>query len=308
MPRSSLNLHGCVAAFESYRGPLQLCQALQPVCDAYHRNITRVTSLAMFLPAIATVAAHSAAIAQQLRSQMQGSPDSEYRSAVEAALRQHAELRQHVFSKEDAEARAIAAEEVEIGFSIASDIDGFGYDASQAWLAALVTGIWTAFEAVAEGLWEASLNAHPRGLAELRGKRNTSEDDRRILLTLLQKYEYDLSTHMGTLLKVRYNFDRLDSMRDAYLDAFPTSATEVHQVVTSTALDTLALVRNLIVHSGGIIDAAYLRRKSHLPERLLGEAGSAIELDGKIVAELVRPAIEAGQTLLQAVDRWILSN
>jgi hypothetical protein len=50
-----LNLQACVAAFEGYDGPLRLSQGLQHVGEAYHRNITRVTSLAMILPAVASV-------------------------------------------------------------------------------------------------------------------------------------------------------------------------------------------------------------------------------------------------------------
>jgi hypothetical protein len=67
------------------------------------------------------------------------------------------------------------------------------------------------------------------------------------------------------------------------------------------------LVRNLIVHNGGIIDA-YLRRKSDLPPKLVAGLGSAIPLDGEIVAEVIGPVIDAGRRLLQAVDKWISSN
>ena len=59
--------------------------------------------------------------------------------------------------------------------------EGYDEDAAsdgiQAWLAALVTGTWTGYEAMAEGLWEATLNACPRGLAELKENRNSTEDD-----------------------------------------------------------------------------------------------------------------------------------
>src|SRR5882724_8577934 len=37
-------------------------------------------------------------------------------------------------------------------------------------LRGMVTGMWTAFEVLASDLWEAALNAHPAGLAELKGK------------------------------------------------------------------------------------------------------------------------------------------
>jgi hypothetical protein len=198
--------------------------------------------------------------------------------------------------------------ELRLAFQGVSLLEDAASDGIQAWLAALVTGTWTAYEAMAEGLWEAALNACPRGLAELKGNRNSTEDDRKVPLKVLQKYNYDLSHHMGTILSGRYNFDRLDGMRDAFGDAFPPQATEIRQIVANKALDTLALVRNLIVHNGGIIDDAYLRRKSDLPPKLVAVLGSAIHLDGEIVAEVIRPVIDAGQRLLQAVDKWISSS
>jgi hypothetical protein len=159
---------------------------------------------------------------------------------------------------------------------------------------------------MAEGLWESTLNACPRGLVELTGNRKPTEEDKRtVRLSSLQKYDYDLSHHMGTLLRERYHFDRLEGMRLAYAEAFPAQATEVHQPLANRALDTLVLVRNLIVHNGGIIDDAYLRRKSDLPQKLVCKLGSEIELDGEVVAQIIRPVIEAGQSLLQAVDQWI---
>jgi hypothetical protein len=40
----------------------------------------------------------------------------------------------------------------------------------EAMLSSAITGTWTAFETMAGDLWEAALNAHPDGLAELKGK------------------------------------------------------------------------------------------------------------------------------------------
>jgi hypothetical protein len=302
-----LNLQACVAAFQGYEGPLRLTKALQQVGEAYHRNITRVTVLAMILPAVASVSLVSGIISTEVRHKLKGATEDEIDRAASAEIADYGSKRRGL-DKNIPGVRTLVENELRLAFRGVSLLQEAASDGFQAWLAALVTGTWTAFEAMAEGLWEAALNACPHGLAELTGSRRSSEDDKKkIPLTILQKYNYDLSHKMGTILSEKYNFDRLEGMRLAYEDAFPVRATEVHEIMKDRALDTLALVRNLIVHNGGIVDATYLRRKSDLPSKLVGELGSAIELDGEIAAEVIRPVIDAGQKLLRAVDKLIAS-
>ena len=85
---------------------------------------------------------------------------------------------------------------------------------------------WTAFEAMAGDLWEASLNIKPDKLAKLAGRTRTprtqADDPRRIKLDWLYKHQFDLSKVMGTVFleDKRYSFDSLDGVREAYNDAF----------------------------------------------------------------------------------------
>ena len=87
----------------------------------------------------------------------------------------------------------------------------------EAWLGSQITGTWTAFEAMAGDLWEAALNYKPRELAKLSGSKH-GKDSKQIGLDQIQRYNFDLSTHMGTIFvgTNKYQFDRLSGIREAY--------------------------------------------------------------------------------------------
>jgi hypothetical protein len=70
-------------------------------------------------------------------------------------------------------------------------------------------------------------------------------------------------------------------------------------------LDAISIVRNLIVHTGGIIDENYLKRAGDLPPDLVGPLGTAIKRDGVVVSGLVGATIKIGQDFILAVDSWL---
>jgi len=112
---------------------------------------------------------------------------------------------------------------------------------------------------------------------------------------------------MGTIFaeEKRYAFDWLDGIRAAYLDAFSVDQEQVHSVIYDKALTTINLIRNNLVHNGGIIDEAYSRRSPDLPAEALGEIGTPILIDGELVAKVVGPVIKIGHDLIVAVDEWL---
>ncbi len=173
-------------------------------------------------------------------------------------------------------------------------------------MSAQITGIWTAFESMAEELWRAALNVHPEGLSELRGgKKGSSADDKKIDLSYLHRHNYDLSDKMGDVLCERYSFDRLDDIRKAYREAFYCDDDRIKTAVEDRSLDAVSLTRHVIVHNGGIMDDKFLKRRADLPSAILGEAGAPLPLDGSIVQALIVPVISKGWELIEAVDAWL---
>ncbi len=99
-----------------------------------------------------------------------------------------------------------------------------------------LTGTWTAFETLAADLWEAALNAHPDCLANLNGGRAGrigNEDGKHVLLKDIAKYRWNISSKMGSVLKERYNFSRLDGIRRAYEQAFSKQNQAILKIIGS---------------------------------------------------------------------------
>jgi hypothetical protein len=97
----------------------------------------------------------------------------------------------------------------------------------------------------------------------------------------------------------------LDGMREAYAAASFDGDEIISGVLASKELDSLALVRNVLVHNGGIADEEYVRRTKSLPSMPTADIGQPILLDGEIIANLARPVVGLGRDLLIGVDEWL---
>jgi tagatose-1,6-bisphosphate aldolase len=113
---------------------------------------------------------------------------------------------------------------------------------------------------------------------------------------------------MGSILRDNRNFDRLDNIREYYADAFSKHSPKIEKILSERALDSLNVVRTLIVHRASLVDNKYLQRTKNLASAPKAQIGGAIILDGEIVSGLVQPVVELGCALIVAVDRWIASH
>jgi hypothetical protein len=187
-----------------------------------------------------------------------------------------------------------------------------------------ILGCWTAFETMAADLWEAALNTHPHGLAELKGKRkrmfvgsgDADDDDtatapgesRSVSLALIHRHDFEIRNRMGSILRATQRFDHLAGMREAYGLAFHKNFAAIQVALQNEALDGLNAVRNLIVHRNGVVDSTYEKRAKHLkiPKAAVGES---IALDAKaLVYDLLAPLLVCSLDLLTAADDWVASN
>jgi hypothetical protein len=210
-------------------------------------------------------------------------------------------------------------------------IAGTGAPARQgleAMLSSCVTGTWTAFETMAGDLWEAALNIHPSGLAELKGKRKrlfkggaledeppSSDDEesddthsiKSVPLSEIMRHGYRIEHRMGSVLRTRRRFDHLAGIREAYALAFPNKAEEIDKLLKYDGLDALNAVRNLLVHRSGIVDRTY-ERKARILQIPTAPVGSEIFLDGEIIKEMMTATVIRSFKLITEVDAWINAN
>jgi hypothetical protein len=190
-------------------------------------------------------------------------------------------------------------------------------------LTSFVIGSWSVFETMAGDLWEAALNIDPSGLAHLKGSPNRlratigkqglggarpKKDDtisKSVDLDLIQFHKFDLRNRMGTILRNRYEFSRLSTIREAYSAAFDTNTGQVDAALKDDSLDALNVARNVLVHRAAIVDQEYVRRAQGLKSLPKVEIGRLLKLDGEVVVSLIKPALIQASKLLGAVDEWL---
>jgi hypothetical protein len=185
----------------------------------------------------------------------------------------------------------------------------------------LVTYSYSMFEAFAGDLWELALNVHPFILAELNGirgriekglkqeKKRDSDKKKVVKLEDIRQATdgtYALQDKMGTFLRnYSESFTSLKSIWSAYSAAFSVDSAEIDDVLKREPLQVLSAVRNTLVHKAGKADTDYVNFLAKHPSAPPATLGRAVRLDGRIVADLVGPAIHACIDLLKGVEGWI---
>ena len=71
------------------------------------------------------------------------------------------------------------------------------------------------------------------------------------------------------------------------------------------SLDAMSAVRNVLVHKGGIADQVYVDDRVAAPAAPALEIGEEIQLDGKVVRDLIVPFLSSCTRLISAVDAWL---
>jgi hypothetical protein len=151
-------------------------------------------------------------------------------------------------------------------------------------LESVIIQIWRAFEVLAEDLWKRVVRRRPKLNNRTKQERHFSGHRSRTKIAKL--YEYT------------FRHDNRAIMR----------------AVDSKKIHGLAIARNVIVHSAGCIDEAFVKDRKDkggiTPLNCIRgkNLGYRIPFTGKIVRHLVDPVIPLGFDLVRAVDQWLLKN
>jgi Rad3-related DNA helicase len=124
-----------------------------------------------------------------------------------------------------------------------------------------------------------------------------------------QRHGYNLSHMMGTFLRERFTFSRLDGIRNAYSRAFFDHADDIHKSINHESVRATCAVRNLLVHREGHCDDEYVRHSRSLPKLLPKlELGEKIQIDGELITRLLPDAFAACVDVMRRVDLWIINH
>lgn len=110
-------------------------------------------------------------------------------------------------------------------------------------------------------------------------------------------------------------FRRLETIREAFASFVPVTATingqfkspntDIISILANPDLRKLNLVRNVIVHKSGIVDGEFLTEAGKIDWIVSDQENQPIQINGRRVRELVSPVVQAGESLIRAVDHWI---
>jgi hypothetical protein len=311
-----LKLRACLDAFSSSDKVINFeTDEVRNVAEAYGRNVRRVYSLALFPPMAISLAIAIQRVVDKVQHEHPSAASQERAELVKTGVAQQHDYMAAIFEKGGPDADGLMNSQQTIAFNLLSNVGPEFNDGPEAWIASQLIATWTAYEAMAGDLWEAALNLKPKLLAKLKGRKpakaKDTDDPKRIKLDSIFKYDFDIAHRMGTIFleENRYAFDTLRGIRDAYKDAFSEDGERVLKLINDKTLDAISLVRNNLVHNGGVIDEKLHSRSDFLPSQINGMTiGQTILLDGEIVSALNGPTIENGADLLLAVDSWLVAH
>jgi hypothetical protein len=186
-------------------------------------------------------------------------------------------------------------------------------------LSLALVNAWTVFETLATDLWVAALNTKPdlacaASMTAIRVDKNERDNavdnelGKTIPIAKARDYDFDLRTHMGTILKAskRYKFDRLHGIVSAYRAAFGHKAAALFDKPSHSRLTVLEGIRNVLVHSAGKIDTRF-KDRSNLASAAYGslaslELGDDLPIEGVMTAEFLALSFNVCAELLELVN------
>ena len=151
-------------------------------------------------------------------------------------------------------------------------------------LFAMLTGTYTAFEVLTEDLWKAVVAIRPRLEAQITTKERKDH---------------------------KPGFRSTNKVRLLYSLTFRNDNADILTSLNSSEIESLSLLRNLIVHLAGNVDGEFQRRgANHASIAPLAAlpVGTPIILTGFLVSKLIASSIKSGYDLMSACEKWLLKN
>ena len=156
--------------------------------------------------------------------------------------------------------------------------------------------VWSAFEVLAQDVFEAVVNARP----DLGKSLLDSPEGRRLFqvkaidLDTLAKFSFDLSGRMGSVLSEFRDMSDLAAIKSVVNGLFP-GRPSLSQILGSKQLWYLSQQRHLIVHNRGVVDRRYVERTG----TTLGE-GTQLRVQPSDLEEYVGVVRDAAAEVLTA--------
>jgi hypothetical protein len=276
---------------------------IEPVVLAFRQNANNALNLGDFPLGMFDLGMRykAAQIAERLKKPEIIVTDILEFSDAETVQQAIAQLTSDVVQRADEDGFAVFMDDIRCGFR----------DCCRTAMSAQLVLGWTAFETLAGDLWETAVNTCPKTLASMKSAKGQGREDGKLLpMSYLERYQFDVKNRMGTILKHhRCDFTSLGGIAEAYRLAFPPgSEVSDDRLWAHADLKACALVRNLIVHKAGIVDAEFIRKRGSDPRFASFTEGNPLNLGAKVTQSLLAGLFEFSSSLIRAVDDWLARN
>jgi len=186
------------------------------------------------------------------------------------------------------------------------------YLALEGLLSSMILSAWTAFETFAGDFWETAINAHPADLSRLQGRwkdgskgRQPGDSPKGVDLDRLAAHRFDVSRSMGSILRERWTFQALESIREAYERAFGRKCDNVRKALLDDSLLHLSALRHILVHRSGTVDREFKTQTASASYFAATKIGDRVKLDGLIVGDLISKMINHSVAMVTSVDKFV---
>jgi hypothetical protein len=292
-----------------------------PVVD-FVRNMDRVVSVHFLLAWLTLTAYEHCELAQSIITKGSEGGDVPDPFWVKSELHKHMTQRQRDFHLGSIELILVGGETNVDDLIQWRGTEGVGLAIESA-LASMLIGAWTAFEVLVGDIWEACLNARPNEAIRVAGEflpldaTGETEEQRKkrerarhgFLLKKIQDEGFDLTDKMGTVLRDDFPFIRLSGIIETYKRTFNERDPLLQPIVNELrrgSLKSLAALRHVLVHCGGIADKDFIDGVQHDADLRQIKIAQRVTFDGQAVANLVHSAINNGCNLVRYADQWLI--
>lgn len=174
----------------------------------------------------------------------------------------------------------------------------------QALLGAMLQETWSAFEGGLIDTWTTAINLSPDPLGK-----NMLAGEKSLPVSYLERYAFNVTNNLGDIIKDipgRVDLASFSGIKKAYSAAFANEWDPSEMFAQfDPLLSHFEAVRHLLAHRAGRVDNRFLRRVQTSTTLKGFEVGQTLPLDGEMVSEFTRAAVECFVQVHTAVDSFL---
>lgn len=262
---------------------------LQDCLESFRENARLVLGLAATPGFSAMISMQWAEAGTKAAIQMYGKKyQKKLQNATPAQIQQHWQLSNKLMGEIVATESPLHRQKLEFATNmlemLAMNCGPYVHGIYESVLKTIVIQSWGAFEALTRMLWDRCIESSNGAMVRPTDKEWKSN---------------------------RLGFGSRSGIRRTFDFGFRTDNADIRAALTTSVIDPLAVLRNVLIHHAGKVDQSFKDDSDGMPILATYRAqnlNSPISIDGILVFSVVDPALNSGYSLIRAVDTWLISH